>query len=115
MYVNTIKNIDKAAINMPGVSGAAKQSLIGPAEGWDGWVMRLFTLAAGGHTPRHTHPWPHINYIVSGKGLLFLSGQEHEVEAGSVAFIPGEAAHQFRNRGEEDFSFICIVPVEGDK
>lgn len=115
MFISSTKEILKAAINMPGVSGAVKQTLVGPAEGWEGWVMRLFTLTPGGYTPRHTHPWPHINYIVSGKGNLFLGGKDNVMEAGSVAYIPGDAEHQFQNRGEEDFSFICIVPVEGDK
>jgi quercetin dioxygenase-like cupin family protein len=101
-------------MNIPGASGATKKVLVGPNEGWDGWVMRLFILRADGATPRHTHPWPHINYIVRGKGLLFLDGEEAAVEPGSYAYIPGGSEHQFRAAGEE-LTFICIVPEEGDK
>ncbi|WP_027365155.1 cupin domain-containing protein [Desulfotruncus alcoholivorax] len=114
MYVDHVKNIKGTSLTAPGILNATKQTLLGPAQGWQGWVMRLFTLAANGHTPRHSHPWPHINYIVSGKGTLFLNGTEHAVEAGSVAYVPGDAEHQFKNAGSEDFSFICIVPEEGD-
>jgi oxalate decarboxylase/phosphoglucose isomerase-like protein (cupin superfamily) len=28
--------------------------------------------------------------------------------------VPGGAAHIFRNIGKGDFSFICIVPTNGD-
>ncbi|GAB6157649.1 hypothetical protein JCM39194_08490 [Desulfotomaculum varum] len=114
MFVNDIKNIKKVDINAPGVAGASKQTLIGPAQGWDGWVMRQFYLESGGHTPRHSHPWPHINYIISGQGSLYLNGQICCVEPGSVAYIPAGSEHQFINNSQQDFSFICIVPVEGD-
>lgn len=115
MYINSVNNTKKVKMNMPGVVGAMKQTLIGPQEGWEGWVMRLFTLTPGGNTPRHTHPWPHINYIVSGEGVLYLGGKENKVGPGYVAYIPDGAEHQFINRGEKEFSFICIVPEEGDK
>ena len=115
MFVNHIKNLERVAVHAPGVLGATKQTLIGPAQGWEGWVMRQFDLAPGGHTPRHRHSWPHINYVVGGAGTLFLEGQDHPLEAGSVAYVPGDAEHQFMNPGTETLSFICIVPEEGDK
>lgn len=115
MFIEHIKNIVKIPVQAPGVSGATKQTLISLAQGWEGWVMRQFDLAPGGHTPRHAHPWPHINYVLGGTGTLFLDGQEHALEVGSVAYVPGGAEHQFQNPGTETLSFICIVPEEGDK
>ncbi|WP_407310179.1 cupin domain-containing protein [Desulfosporosinus sp. SB140] len=97
------------------VKNVFKKVLVSPREGWEGYVMRVFDLEADGYTPKHTHAWPHINYIVRGKGILHLDGVDHEVEAGSYAYVPGNALHQFSNRGEELFSMICIVPEEGDK
>ncbi len=114
MFVESVKNIKAVKVTAPGADNAVKRSLVGPAQGWDGWVMRLFTLAEGGNTPRHSHPWPHINYVVGGTGTLFLDGKDYEVEAGHVAYIPGGAEHQFKNRGKQDFVIICIVPEEGD-
>jgi len=114
MYVNNIKNIKSIDINIPGVLNTKKQTLVGPNEGWDGWVMRLFTLSQGGNTPLHSHPWQHINYVVSGKGYLLLDNKQHLLESGSVAYVSEDAEHQFNNCGEEDFVFICIVPEKGD-
>lgn len=115
MFVGNVKNLDQVKIAAPGVVNAFKKTLIGPREGWEGWVMRLFTLSGKGNTPRHAHPWPHINYVISGKGILYLDGKDNIVEEGSIAYVPSNAEHQFTSTGEEDMVFICIVPEEGDK
>ncbi|MCL6635533.1 MAG: cupin domain-containing protein [Peptococcaceae bacterium] len=114
MFVDSVKNIKGIEVKAPGVKNVVKQVLVGPDQGWEGWVMRLFTLGPGGNTPRHSHQWPHINYMVSGEGTLYLDGKEFAVGPGFTAYIPGGAEHQFINRGEKEFSIICIVPAEGD-
>ena len=114
MFVGHVKKIKGVEVKAPGVVNAVKQVLVGPEQGWSGWVMRQFTLGEGGMTPKHRHGWPHINYIVDGNGKLFLEGQEYDLEAGSVAYVPADAEHQFRNNAAGDFVFICIVPKEGD-
>ena len=97
------------------IKNAVKKVLVSPEQGWEGYVMRQFELGKGGYTPRHTHPWPHINYILAGKGTLHLDGQDYVLEAGSFAFVPNNKLHQFTNTGDDRFVFICIVPEEGDK
>jgi len=92
-----------------------KQTGITGREGWEGWSMRIFTLGKDGYTPKHIHDWPHINYIISGEGSLLVDGKEQPVKPGDTAYIKGGEEHQFRNKGSEEFSFICIVPEEGDK
>ncbi|AHF07220.1 cupin domain-containing protein [Desulfitobacterium metallireducens] len=92
-----------------------KKVLISPNEGWGGYVMRSFEIGPYGHTPKHQHAWPHINYILGGKGILHLDGKDYPVEAGSFAYVPGDQIHQFQNISSEPFAFICIVPEEGDK
>ncbi len=114
MFVGNIHNLEGKKVTAPESKNAFKKHLIGPQEGWEGWVMRFFTLKEGGNTPRHAHPWPHINYIVAGSGVLFLEGREYPLTEGSVAYVPAGLEHQFISRGKEDFSFICIVPEEGD-
>jgi quercetin dioxygenase-like cupin family protein len=115
MFVSNIKNLDEIKVTAPGVVNAFKKSLIGPLEGWDGWVMRLFTLRDRGCSPRHAHPWPHINFIMCGRGLLYAEGKEIALEEGAIAYVPSNAEHQFSSTTDEDFAFICIVPEEGDK
>lgn len=115
MIVSHVKDVQKIPMNAPGVLNAMKQVLIGPSEGWDGYVMRVMTLEKQGYSPRHTHSWPHINYVLKGQGTLFIEDKEYVLEAGSFAYVPGNVLHQYRSTSDEDFVFICIVPEEGDK
>ncbi|MGQ9498134.1 MAG: cupin domain-containing protein [Desulfotomaculales bacterium] len=114
MFVGHESAVPGAPVAAPGAEKVWKQSLVGPGQGWQGWVMRRFTLEPGGHTPRHRHPWPHINYILQGRGVLFVEGEEYTVAPGSVGYVPPNAEHQFTNTGPESFVFICIVPEHGD-
>ncbi len=114
MFISSVDAIAKVPMPVPGASNVMKQLLVGRAEGWTDHAMRLFTVGKDGHSPRHSHPWPHINYIVGGRGELRIGDELREVSAGSVAFVPDNAEHQFRNLAEEDFVFICIVPGRGE-
>ena len=113
MYISHIDSIKKNNLSGEGIQGVTKQVLLGPEQGWKGNVMRVFTLAKGGHTPQHKHPWPHINYILEGTGVLFHEGEETPLKRGSISFVPPNTEHRFRNTGDKDFVFICIVPEEG--
>lgn len=115
MIIGHINNLAGVPMQGPEVKGTLKKVLVSPQEGWDGWVMRLFTLNADGFTPRHTHPWPHINYITEGCGILHLDGQDYEIAEGAFAYVPEGKLHQFCNNSERNLSFICIVPEEGDQ
>jgi quercetin dioxygenase-like cupin family protein len=115
MFTGNVKAIEEVRLNNPEAVNAFRKTLIGPQEGWEGWVMRLFSLKAGGRTPCHSHPWPHINYVLRGQGVLSIDGKETPLEEGAIAFVPASSLHQFYNASTEDFDFICIVPEEGDK
>lgn len=115
MIVSHLDKLKGLKLDGEELKNVVKKVLVSPNEGWDGYVMRVFELSKGGFSPRHSHPWPHINYMIKGKGILHLDGMDHEVEEGSFAFVPANKVHQFLQRGEENFAFICIVPEEGDK
>lgn len=115
MIVAHERDVQRLRLEGDSMKNVHKKVLISPQEGWEGHVMRVFELDVDGYTPKHSHPWPHINYILKGKGTLHLDGIDYEVEAGSYAYVPGNKIHQFINRSNELFSFICIVPEEGDK
>ncbi len=114
MYISDTTIIPKKFLSADTMKNVSKQVLVGPDQGWDSHVMRVFTVGKDGYTPKHSHSWPHINYIISGEGVLFVDGKEYPVKAGGTAFVPGGSEHQFRQKGESEFSFICIVPREGD-
>jgi len=96
-----------------GVVGVTKQILIGPKDGYDGF-LRVFTVQPGGKSPYHSHPWFHANYILEGEGKVVIDGIDNPIKAGSVAYIDGGKMHHFVNTGAAPLKFICLVPQAGD-
>ena len=113
MIVGNEKDVHAMAMESAEVKNAAMKALISPKEGWKGYVMRLVELDEAGYSPKHTHDWPHINFILEGKGSLHIDGKDNTVEAGSYAYVPAGSPHQYKNEGSGKFRFICIVPEEG--
>jgi quercetin dioxygenase-like cupin family protein len=113
MIVSHEQNVPAVTINSPEVHNAAIKALVGEKEGWADYVMRIIELGPEGYSPRHSHPWPHINFMVQGTGALNVNGKDYAVEAGAYAYVPANAEHQFKNTGAGMFRFICIVPKEG--
>ena len=113
MIVGNVKNLENKKIDSPKVNNASIKVLVSPKEGWEGHVMRVLELGKDGFSPKHEHPWPHINYMIEGEGELMIDGKINKVSAGSYAYVPANTLHQFRNIGETPFKFICIVPEEG--
>jgi quercetin dioxygenase-like cupin family protein len=113
MIVANEKNTHAMVMESPEVKAAAMKALISPQEGWGGHVMRVVELGESGYSPKHTHEWPHINYVLEGKGSLHIDGKDNPIEAGSYAYVPAGTLHQYKNEGPGMLRFICIVPEEG--
>ena len=113
MIVANEKDVHAMVLESPEVKEAAMKVLISPKEGWEGYVMRVIELGKDGYSPKHTHDWPHINYILEGSGSLHINGEDTPIEAGSYAYVPAGSLHQYKNEGIGMFRFICIVPEEG--
>jgi len=114
MPVRKYGDIEEAAVNMKDVTGVTKKVPIGKGEGWTTNTLRVFKVAPGGHTPRHSHDWEHVNYVMAGKGRLTINDETFILEKNDFALVPPGATHQYENPFEADFEFICIVPAKGD-
>ena len=114
MAIFHIDSTESKRFDNENMKKVTKQVLVDAEKGWESHVMRLFTLGAGGYSPKHQHPWPHIAFIVAGEGVIHLDGEDTKVRTGSYAFVPPGSEHQFTNTGPGDMQFICIVPTEGD-
>jgi len=100
-------------VENPLAQDAAIKVLVGPQEGWDSHVMRVIELGVGGFSPKHAHPWPHINYFLEGEGTLLIEGKLVGVSVGDYAYVPANTEHQFKAAEHSPLKFICIVPKEG--
>jgi len=113
--VGHVKDLKEIHFSGNVVKNAHMKVLISDVEGWEDHVMRVIEVGVDGHTPKHEHPWPHINYFIEGQGVLEIDGVINEVSQGSYAFVPENTLHQFRNTSKETLKFICIVPTKGHK
>jgi len=107
------QDIKLEEVKMNGVVKTTKANVIGPAQGWNENTLRVFKIGPNGFTPHHQHDWEHVNYVIKGEGTLILGGETHHLKTGDYAFVPPNTMHQFRNTGEKDFEFICVVPQRG--
>jgi quercetin dioxygenase-like cupin family protein len=111
--VNHLNETEKTKISHPLAKNAFMKVLVSEKEGWEDYVMRVVEVEKEGYTPKHQHPWPHINYVIEGQGEIMIDGVLNPVEAGSYAFVPSDTLHQYKNTGDDVFKFICIVPKHG--
>jgi len=56
-------------------------------------LMTEFLLEKGKTLPNHSHSQEQTGYLVSGKIMLFIAGEEFEVNPGDSWVIPGDAEH----------------------
>jgi quercetin dioxygenase-like cupin family protein len=75
------------------------------------YALRVIEVAPGGHTPRHTHPWEHENFIIEGRGRVMIDGTWHALKPGDVVFVPPNVRHTYENTGQAPFKFLCGIPV----
>jgi quercetin dioxygenase-like cupin family protein len=113
MYVTGLDKVEKAITTMQGAKGVYKQVPLSKNDGAPTFSFRVFTIGPGGHTPFHRHDFEHMNYVISGEGVLVAEGRAHELRKGDFALVlPGEK-HQFRNSsGNQNLLIICAVPKE---
>jgi quercetin dioxygenase-like cupin family protein len=114
MPIRKYNDLLATEVQMEGAKNVLKKIPIGASEGWEGYTLRTFTLEPGGHTPKHSHDWEHVNYIIRGMGILMIDGKDHEVSEKDFALVPPNIDHQFSNPFDETFEFICIVPNRGE-
>jgi quercetin dioxygenase-like cupin family protein len=113
MKIVSLDKVEKKKVNMEGAAGAWKQIPLGSKDGAPVYSFRVFTVEPGGHTPFHSHPYEHMNYIIDGEGALVNEKKEEfPVKKGDFALVDPGKKHQYRNKGNRPFIIICGVPKE---
>jgi len=114
MKVVPLDRVEKTIMDMEGASGIAKQIPVSRNDGSPSFSFRVFSFEPGGHTPFHTHPNEHINYVIDGQGVIVNeSGETRPIKKGDFALILPNEKHQYRNQSPtERLLMICAVPIE---
>lgn len=114
MLIRRANEMDGRPMAMEGVKDVTMRMMVGADDGAPTFAMRHFTVAPGGHTPRHAHNYEHEVYVVGGTARVEENGAFHDVQAGDVLFVEPNVTHQFVNTGDGDFTFLCLVPTAFD-
>ena len=114
MKITSLNKVNKVKMDMEGAKDTYKQIPISKGDGTPTFSFRVFTIEPKGHTPYHTHPFEHVNYIIEGNGVVVTAeGKEHPVKKGDFALILPDEKHQYRNKSSsKSLIIICAVPKE---
>jgi len=113
MKIISLDQVEKTKVTREGAFGAWKQLVLGSKDGAPVYSFRVFTVEPDGHTPFHSHPYEHMNYVIEGEGALVnVKGEEIPVKEGDFALVEPNEMHQYRNMGKRLFKIICGVPKE---
>jgi len=114
MIIRSLDAVTKTTPNMEDARGVTKQLPIGADDATPVFSFRVFTIAPGGYTPYHSHPFEHLNYIIEGRGVVVNeAGTETPVKKGDFALILPDEKHRYKNTDTNaDLVLICGVPKQ---
>ena len=98
--------------------GLSKGVLIGEEHDAPNFAMRRFVLDPGTEVPKHTNEVEHVQYVLEGEYVVGFGeggGKEQTVSAGDSLLVPEGVVHWYRNEGEAEGAFICVVPHGDDE
>ena len=114
MKVQALEQVESVPVTMEGAVGCRVRWLIGERDGAPNFAMRQFEVQAGGHTPKHSHPYEHEVYVLEGTGEILEGDLPRPFRAGDVILVQPDEVHQFRNTGGGPLRFLCMVPTSFD-
>ncbi len=118
--VNYYRDIKEKPVE--GAYGTHIRWLITPRTGAKNFAMRYFRIEPNGASPLHSHPYEHEVFVLKGKGELLVGKEtalskesavrKENISEGYFGLIEENEVHQFKNTGEKDLEFLCIIPIK---
>ncbi|MFH1863032.1 MAG: cupin domain-containing protein [bacterium] len=99
-----------AKVQDEGAVDAYLTVLIGSEDGAPNFIMRRVDVQPGGCTPRHSHAWEHVIYVLYGSGSVQTENGEFELAPGGALLILPNEVHQFKAIEKTSLSFLCSIP-----
>ncbi len=73
----------------------------------------VYELAAGADDPQSPHAEDEIYYALSGRASIRVNGEDRDLRAGSVVFVPAGAEHRFHSIAETLTLLVVFAPARG--
>jgi quercetin dioxygenase-like cupin family protein len=65
----------------------------------DGGFLELvneFEVAGGGYVNPHSHPTHEFYYVLRGRGIMTIAGEDRTIAQGDLVYIPPDTVHSLR-------------------
>ncbi|MFN8187305.1 MAG: cupin domain-containing protein [Gaiellales bacterium] len=94
-------------IAVDGARGVTGLPLLDLSEGTGGFDFRAVAIAPGGVSADHSHPWEQANYVLRGRGRVWLGEDVHEVGPDDFVYVAPDVRHVFENAGDEELVLLA--------
>jgi mannose-6-phosphate isomerase-like protein (cupin superfamily) len=74
----------------------------------------VYTLPVGGDDLQQPHSEDEVYFVVSGRGMIHVAGEDRAVKAGSTVYVAAHDVHYFHSIEEELQILVFFAPAEGD-
>lgn len=75
----------------------------------------VYSLPAGAVDPQEPHTEDEIYYVVSGRSMISVDGEDRPVEPGSVVFVAAHVDHRFHTITEDLAILVVFAPARGSQ
>jgi quercetin dioxygenase-like cupin family protein len=77
-------------------------------------LVNEFEVANGGYVYPHSHPTHEFYFVMSGRGVMTIDGEDRDVSPGDFIYIPPDLVHSLRPTGGGAIHCFCFaVAVKG--
>ena len=75
----------------------------------------LYELPAGGADPQQPHTEDEVYYVIQGRGMIQVAGQDQPVLPGSAVFVGAGVPHHFHSITADLTLLVFFAPAEGGR
>jgi len=116
MIIKKISEVPAEPVTIEGAKEVTVRVIFGPQDRAPTFAMRQFEIAAGGHTPLHSHPYEHEVIVLEGKLEVIDQDKPIALEPGQAVMVEANKKHQFRNTSaDKPAKMICLIPAKYQK
>jgi quercetin dioxygenase-like cupin family protein len=77
-------------------------------------LVNEFEVANGGYVFPHSHPTHEFYFVMSGRGVMTIDGEDRNVAPGDLVYIPPDLIHSLRPTGGGAIHCFCFAVAVKD-
>lgn len=111
MKIKRLKDISSEDVTDYNSTGTAIQWIWSKDDNVPNFFLRRFVITPGNQIGLHNHAEEHEIFILEGEGLVFNdSGEKFHIKPEDTLFVPSNEPHGYKNTGQTNLVFLCIIP-----